>query len=131
MKKQKITLFISSVAGILLAFTLNYLYRNSYISNGIYKGIAEPLFYISISLFITLLILFFTKEEIFRSWIKFTYIWIPISIFLVLIIPNGGNSSFVSLIDRESVSMLMAGLFFIISLIIVIFGIIKYYYFIK
>lgn len=78
------------------------------------------------------LIVYFLREEIFRSWIKFTYIWVPLSMFLVLIIPGGGgNGAFPSLIDKQLVAILMSGLFSVISLIIVIWGIIKYYWFKK
>ena len=78
------------------------------------------------------LITYFLREEIFCSWIKFTYFWIPISIFLVLIIPGGGgNGAFPSLIDKELVSILMSGLYFIISLTMIVFGVIKYYWFEK
>ena len=75
---------------------------------------------------------YFLKDQIFHSWIKFTYYWIPISMFLVLIIPGGGGrGSFPSLIDAESISIIMSGLYLIISLIIVIIGSIKNYYFNK
>lgn len=132
MKKQKIIVFSLSLIGIFIAIMIDYFYRNSNLTRTTYKLIAEPLFYISISLFITSFFIMFIKDQIFHSWIKFTYYWIPISMFLVLIIPGGGGrGSFPSLIDAESISIIMSGLYLIISLIIVIIGSVKNYYFKK
>lgn len=90
------------------------------------------IFYIFPFVFLFSLITYFLREEIFRSWIKFTYVWVPLSMFLVFIIPGGGgNGAFPSLIDKQLVAILMSGLFSIISLIIVIWGIVKFYWFKK
>ncbi len=132
MKKQQAIVSGISIVGIIIAYILNFFYRNSHLSRGVYKIVAEPLFYMSVSLFVVSLIVYFVREEIFHSWIKFTYYWILISIFLVLIIPGGGgNGAFPSLIDAESISILMSGLYFIISLILVFWGSAKYYWFKK
>ena len=89
-------------------------------------------FYIFPFVFLFSLITYFLKEEIFKSWSKFTYFWVPLSMFLVLIIPSGGgNAAFPSLIDNQLIAILMSGLFVIISLIMIIFGIVKYYWFKK
>lgn len=137
MKKTKNTvLLVSGIGGgIVLTFLLivlnNFCGANKIICKDIYTQSASYLFLFPL-VFIFSLITYFIREEIFRSWIKFTYIWIPISIFLVLFIPGGGgNSAFPSLIDKELVSIFMSGLYFSISLIIVIFGSVKYYYFKK
>lgn len=85
------------------------------------------IFYIFPFIFLFSLVTYFLKEEIFRIWSKFMYVWLPLSMLLVLIIPGGGgNGAFPSLIDKQLVAILMSSLFVIISFIIVLFGIIKY-----
>ncbi len=90
------------------------------------------IFYIFPFVFLFSLITYFLKEEIFHAWSKFTYVWVPISMFLVFIIPRGGgNGAFPSLIDNQLMAILMSGLFVIISIIMIIWLSVKYYWFKK
>ncbi len=132
MKKAKNLVFLVSGigCGAVLTFLLLVLNDscgvNKVLCKDIYTQIASFLFLFPF-VFIFSAITYFLREEIFRLWLKFTYYWIPISIFLVLIIPGGGgNGAFPSLIDAELVSILMSGLYFMVSLIIVIFGLVKH-----
>jgi hypothetical protein len=57
-------------------------------------------------------------EKIFDSWIHFSSWWIPLSIFFVLIAPdNQGDWMFPH--DKERISLLMAALFVIISVLVI------------
>ena len=90
------------------------------------------IFYIFPFVFLFSFITHFLKEEIFHSWIKFTYVWVPLSMFLVFIIPGGGgNGAFPSLIDNQLIAILMSALFVIISLIMIVWLSIKFYWFKK
>jgi hypothetical protein len=61
------------------------------------------------------------KDEVFKTWSKFTYYFIPITILLVLFTPNdAGSNFFPTLISKGIVAFLVSWLFVIISLIIVI-----------
>jgi hypothetical protein len=142
MKKTKnIILLISGIIGgglillepITTSQMCNFIYR-THNPNSVHIGCLDYIFntamvfYIFPFVFLFSLVTYFLKDEIFHIWVKFTYVWIPLSMFLVLIIPGGGgNGAFPSLIDNQFVAILMSGLFAIISLIIVIFGIVKYY----
>lgn len=87
-------------------------------------GIGVPVGFFSIVLFVLSFILLFLREEIFQSWWKFTKIFIPISLLLILVNSFSSHGSFLagSLgFDAELTTWWTAGLFFIISLIIIVY----------
>lgn len=128
MKKQKIIVFIISIFLVSIAFLIDFLYRNSFFSRDIYKIIAEPLFYIGSSLFIISIFYFFLKDEVFKPWLKFTYIWLPLSIIFTLITPGGNGSFFVSLWDKEMTVIFMSALYVVVSIIMLIINVIRFYF---
>lgn len=83
-------------------------------------SLGEPLFIVSATLFIVLLVFIFLSESYFIAWRKFAVIFLPISAFLIFITPSRGND-YVADIDRGKMVALMSGLFFVISLSIVIY----------
>lgn len=86
-------------------------------------GIAEYLFGFSISLFLVSILLLFFSETIFNSWKKFAQIYIPISIILVLLAPNFVNTGMGVVgygFDKETTTWWLSGIFFVVSLIIII-----------
>ena len=135
MKNKRIVLLVSllgTILFILLAViqTNGFCYQNTF-CNSLWSTInliGNLLIFFIPTLFFSL-ITYFLKEEIFRIWVKFSYVLVSLSMFLVLIIPSGGgNGAFPSLIDPQMVAILMSSLFVIISLILVIFGVVKYYW---
>jgi hypothetical protein len=70
-----------------------------------------PIFFFS-------LLTFFLKEAIFRTWLHFSYWWIPLSIILILISDPSPGHLAPSL--REMAGMVSFGLYVIISLGIII-----------
>jgi hypothetical protein len=137
MKKIKKAIFYISLF-LSIFFIVTAFYNNSVydycISEGhcvfwldiINSALPILLFLFSIVVLIFSSVTYFLKEDIFRFWIKFTYYWIPISMLLVLAIPsNSSGGFFPSLIDKESVAILMSGLFCIISFIIIIVMFVK------
>lgn len=111
--------FFFAVFCLCVAFLLNYL-RGSYgISREVYKLIAEPLFNLSSALLLCSLMLFFVRDEVFGAWRKFALVWIPLSIFSIAITPN--TTAILQVVDKEVISIVCAGLFVVISLILVIF----------
>jgi hypothetical protein len=60
------------------------------------------------------------RDEVFRTWLHFAYWWIPLSIILTLITPNGsGGWGIPNLISPEIVALTFSALFTIISLILI------------
>ena len=72
----------------------------------------------SIPLFLLSLITYFLCDEVFHTWIKFALVWIPLTILLTLAAPEYSQSLLP--IVKSSVSFWFSALFFLISLVIVI-----------
>ena len=71
--------------------------------------------------FIFSLLTYKMHEKVFRAWLHFAYWWVPLSIILTLITPDGGGGwGIPNLISREIVAITSSSLFAIISLIIII-----------
>ena len=85
--------------------------------------VSDPFFFFSASLLITAAILLFVREATFKSWRRFAYWAIPISVLLLWIAPTttggGLGISFLSY-TKESASWLVSGAFLLISLIIIV-----------
>ena len=69
-------------------------------------------------LFLFSLITYFMRNEVYQAWWKLTRFWIPLSIFLVLLMPED-NGAFLP-IDKGHVAILMSGLFAVLSTIIIL-----------
>lgn len=76
-------------------------------------------FLIFIPLFLLSLITYKMRDEIFRTWMKFTYVWIPLTLILVFIAPEYQNS-WLPIYEKGFVSFVMSFLFFLISLILIL-----------
>ena len=72
---------------------------------------------IFIPLFLLSLITYKMKDIIFQAWFKFARVWVPLSIILIILSPEYGNSLLP--VEKGSVSFFMSALFLIISLIII------------
>jgi len=71
-----------------------------------------------IAIFLLSLITYKMRDEIFRAWIKFTYVWVPLTLVLTFLAPEYDSSLLP--ITKSVVSFGMSFLFLIISLIIII-----------
>jgi hypothetical protein len=78
--------------------------------------ITRTFFHIFLSLFLISPFLFFINDNIFLKWLRFALIWILLSIILIALVPvsTGGWMNFGP--TKESVSIWMGSLLFIISL---------------
>ena len=72
------------------------------------------IFYPVFPLFLLSLIAYVLRDEVFRAWIKFVYIWIPMTMFLILIAPEYGNA-FMPIV-KGTVAAFFSLLFILISL---------------
>lgn len=72
--------------------------------------------FIFVPLFILSIIFYFLPDYIYRVWIKFIYVYIPISIILVIISPEFNHSLFQ--LDKIFVALFVSCLLVFISFII-------------
>ncbi len=67
------------------------------------------------------LVLFFVRENVWKSWLRFSYWWITLSLIVVAITPVWSNSWFpLYSFVKEDAAQVMGGLFTIISLILIV-----------
>jgi len=72
-------------------------------------------------LFLFSLITYFLREEVFQAWLRFVKWWIPLSILLVLIMPDGQGGGYMpSLIDKQTIAFLMSSIFIFVSTVKII-----------
>lgn len=71
-----------------------------------------------IPLFILSLITYKMRGEVYSAWLKFTYVWIPLTMFMILIAPEYGNAFLP--IEKGTVAGFFSLLYILISLIIII-----------
>lgn len=70
-----------------------------------------------VSLFLVSLIVYKMRDEVFRTWSRFAVVWIPLSMFLVLIAPEYGHAFMP--IEKGTVAGFSSLLFVIISVVII------------
>lgn len=66
------------------------------------------------------LLTYFLADRIFKIWLAFTAGWIPLTMFLIYITPDHYANFTVNILDKKLVAFLMSGLYFIVSLIIIL-----------
>lgn len=129
-KTKKIILFISLIFSVFFITTSNYsnlLYNYDIWSKIIDSAMPMLIAFSSIIIFLFSLITYFLKDEIFKPWIKFTYWWLPLSIIFTLITPGGSGSFFVNIWDKEMTVIFMSALYVVVSTIMLIINIIRFY----
>lgn len=86
------------------------------------EGVGQPLFFFSLSVLPLFAILYFLREEVFRSWSRFAKWYLPLAaIAIFLSFGSHGGWGVGNIFDTELVTMWSAGLFFVISLILIIY----------
>lgn len=85
--------------------------------------LGKPLIIIFLPIFIVSVAMFCFKEQIFNSWIRLVYFWFPITALLIILTPEYDNS--LLNIQRDSITLLMAGLFLVGTVIIVVYEFFK------
>ncbi len=91
----------------------------------IVSAIPSLIFLYSISFLLFSIWTYFLKEEIFKLWLKFTYIWVPISMVYAWIGKDMRGNFYNGFIHKQTMAISMAVLYFVISLIIIIYKIKK------
>lgn len=128
--KRKILLSIAlSILVVVFAFVLalpekvglcspnDDLCIDTYIDN--YNSIAGILISLLTPAIIILVILFFLSELVFNSWLRFAKYYLPIVAILIFLSPTIDSS--ILGFDKEFMTWVLSGIFFIVSLGIIIF----------
>lgn len=122
---KKKVFWTSLVGGFIFIFLLSFVLNDSC---GLYKDLCRS-FYDNTANFLFLfpiilifsLITYFLREEVFQAWMHFAKWWIPLSIFFVLIMPDGQGGGYMpSLIDKQTIAFLMSSIFILVSIIKII-----------
>lgn len=122
----KKSLFISISLLVILQFVLIFPDKIgicSFINNqnclyGFFDSIyRDSLFNMSLAVLIVSFFTFFISEQVFRIWLKFTYVWISLSIISIFLTPESTGSIFN--LDKEFVAIILSSLFVIISLLLI------------
>jgi hypothetical protein len=117
MKKYNIIIVIVSLATVVFAEMARI--NSQDIFYGLQTWLPQSLGLVSVSVFVTSLILLFFRTEIFKSWLVFSVWFLPLSaLFITLARENRNALDIVP--DKEMAAMLMAGFYFFFSLIIII-----------
>ncbi|MDH4330107.1 MAG: hypothetical protein OEV93_00970 [Candidatus Moranbacteria bacterium] len=83
-----------------------------------FDNLVQFIFYFALAIIFSLTGAYFTGEKAFNAWKKFAMIYLSIAIILVLISPTT-NMNFVGF-DKELTTMWLAGIFFVVSLGIIL-----------
>jgi len=84
--------------------------------------IGQVLGLFALGLLLFSIVTYFLREEVFRAWLKFAYVWIPVSMVLIYLAggSSGGGFGIPNVLDQEFVSLILASLFVLLSLVIII-----------
>lgn len=88
--------------------------------NHLAEGFFAPLTVMALAVFLATVVLMFSRENTVTSWFRFSKYYLPPMIVLALLAPIQ-PTSFLFPIDREIVAWYLAGLFLLISLILIIY----------
>jgi hypothetical protein len=69
-------------------------------------------------IFLFSLITYKMRNEVFRLWVRFTYVWLPLTLILVFVAPEYQNS-WLPVYEKGFVSFVFSATYFLISLILV------------
>lgn len=131
MKSKFTTILVSGIgviAGYILAHPLSfgicnriYTFNNTRgcLDNSIWS-VGEPLFIFAVVIFVLAVLLAVFGDRIYISWLRFAAWWIPLSVIFIAVTPSTSNSWMpLFFIGKDTVTIVMAGIFTLISLILI------------
>jgi|SRR3989338_4609629 len=128
MMSKKIWLLVSGIIVMLLIFwdvVGNYRLCDFFIDNGSAGKCPSTLASLEtmllpvIPLFIFYLIVFFLKDDVYRTWSKFVIWWIPLSMLAIFMAPEYSHD-WMFRVEKGSVALAMSAIFIIVSVLIII-----------
>jgi len=121
-KKKVKKIFLISLAILIISLISEYIVDYYKLYYKFETDILQALFFFPLFLVILSTVLFFTREQVFRSWLRFAKWYLPIAAILILISSDTGGGLFIGFgggYDREGMIWFTAGLFLIISLLLI------------
>jgi hypothetical protein len=116
--RWRIALSSASFLILLIAYTFFCESRMSRCLWGDSILVTRTIFHFTLSLLVVSPVLFFVRDEVFKKWLRFAGVWFGIAAVLVILTPESSGGWGPSLNPtKESVSIWMASLFVIISLV--------------
>lgn len=82
-----------------------------------YNSYTDSSLFLSLSLLIVSLTLFFISDSVFKKWLRFAIIWIVLAVMFIILSPEYQGGWLGLGPEKESVSIWMSSLFVIISLV--------------
>jgi hypothetical protein len=127
-KKKIQKVLIASISFFAVGIGLGFLFE-AYDNFWFYwentEAVVEIIGLFSLVTFLSSAILYFLREEVFLSWFKFAKYYLPIALFLILGFSSDGGGSFSMGNDMEGMVFFSASIYFLISLILIIYKSIK------
>lgn len=110
---------------LLLVLVFYYFNSQRYLPD--IRYISKILFWMAVPAFIFSLISVFLREEVTRSWRKFTNYFLPISIVVILLTPNSSHGMDILPLIKENVTILLVSVYSIVSLVLILYKSFKKY----
>lgn len=76
-------------------------------------------FFPFVPLFLFSLITYKMRDEVYRAWLRFAYVWVPLSMVLIFLAPQY-STDWMYPVEKGTVAFLTSALFVIISLILIV-----------
>lgn len=120
--RKNILVSLATLVAVFLAFFFLCYFNESACSQNTHETLALYMLAFSFSASLSLSILYFLREEVFRSWFRLMKWYTPFATISV-ILSNGshGGWGIGNIFAPEFVIMWSAGLFFVISLILIVY----------
>jgi len=110
--------FLFSILGTIVFFLLIFSCGTNNLACSYKNDPIAEILQIFIAILIFMPFISFLKDPVSKLWLKFVYVWVPLSMLVVFLAPVT-DSSLIPL-DKSRVSLIMSALFLIISLVIII-----------
>ena len=119
-KKNNVLYLGISLILILVSYLVNDYFRETFP-----RKFSESIFWLTVPVFVFSIITFLVKRDTFQSWTKLTNYLFSISIVIILLTPTSTHGLDFFPIVKETVTIFLAILYSIISLILIIFKSLK------
>ncbi len=119
-KKVNILYFLSFLFVVVVMYLINDSTNTKFI-----KKLSESFFWLSVPVFISSLITLFLNERVFQSWKKFTNYFLVLSVIVILITPTSTHGMDFFPIIKETVTIALATVYSVISLILIVYKSLK------
>jgi hypothetical protein len=134
MTKKKVLLISLIGSGAVLSLSSESVYEYCF-SKGHCWGFFEvfdfvrPFLFILLPIFLFSVATYFLKEGVFKTWMKFTYWYLPIYVLVILLLSGmGGGGGYIvgDIFSSEFFALSLSVIYIIISLILVIDAVVRF-----